>query len=93
MFYSGDTISIPDDRLSATEHAGKQSSVRKKLGIIGHGLKRFVAEMFHSNDNELEQIARDPRMLDDIGLTRADLEPMLRRRSPVVLPERYHGRF
>lgn len=93
MFYSGDTLSIPDDRSSTTEYAGKQSSARAKLVTIGLGLKRFLSGFFRSEDRELEQIARDPRMLDDIGLTRADVEPMLRRRSPVVLPETYHGRF
>jgi hypothetical protein len=93
MFYSGDTISIPDDRLTATENTGKHSPVKAKLASIGRGLKRSVAGIFRNEGDELEQIARDPRMLDDIGLTRADVEPMLRRRSPVVLQERYHGRF
>ncbi len=93
MFYSGDTISIPDDRLSTTENTGKQSSVKAKLVTIGHGLKRLLAELFRNDDRELEHIARDPRMLDDIGLTRADVEPMLRRRGPSMLPEQYHGRF
>lgn len=93
MFYSGDTISIPDDRSSTTEPPGKRSSVKAKRVTIGQGLKRFLAGLFRSDDQELEQIARDPRMLDDIGLTRADVEPMLRRRSALVPPERYHDRF
>lgn len=93
MFYSGDTISIPDDRLTTTENTGEQSSFKAKRAIIGHRMKRFLAELFRNDDQGLEQIARDPRMLDDIGLTRADVEPMLRRRGPIVLPERYNDRF
>lgn len=93
MFYSGDTISIPDDRLSATEDTGKHSAVKAKLATFARGLKRSVAAIFRSDDHELEHIARDPRMLEDIGLTRADVEPMLRRRDPLVLPERYPERF
>lgn len=93
MFYSGDPISISEDRLSATEITDQQASARAKLVAVGHGLKRFLAGLFRSDDHELEHIARDPRMLDDIGLTRADIEPMLRRRAPSVLPERYPGWF
>ncbi len=91
MFHSGDTIFISDDRLSATDVPGQSSPAKAKLAAVGRGLKRFVASFFHNDRHELEQIARDPRMLDDIGLTRADVELMLRRR-PMHL-ERYPGRY
>ncbi len=89
MFHSGDTIFISDDRLSATNAAGQSTPVKTKLAAAGRGLKRFVAELFRNDSYELEQLARDPRMLDDVGLTRADVESVLQRRS--VLPERYPG--
>ncbi len=91
MFHSGDTIFISDDRSSATNVPGQPSPASAKLAAVGRGLKRFVAGLFHNDRYELEQIARDPRMLDDIGLTRADVESMLHR-SPVH-PERYPGWF
>lgn len=93
MFYSGETIFTPDDRLHATDQTGQQSSFKAKRNAIGHGLKRLLSSLFHGSDHELEQIARDPRMLDDIGLTRADVESVLRRREPIVLSERYLDRF
>lgn len=91
MFHNGDTIFISDDRLSTANAPDQPSSTRAKLAAVGHGLKRFVADLFRDDRYELEQIARDPRMLDDIGLTRADIESVLHRRP--VLPERYPGWF
>lgn len=93
MFYSGETIFTPDDRLQATDQTGQQSSFKAQRNAIGHGLKRWLGRVLRGRDHELEHIARDPRMLDDIGLTRADVESVLRRRDPIVLSGRYPDRF
>lgn len=79
MFYSGDTFSIPDDRSSATDAPLQQHPIRNTLARIGRSLTRSLARPFRNDRHELSQIANDPRMLDDIGLTRADVEHLLHR--------------
>ena len=77
MFYSGDTFTIPDDRSSATGETTRQRPVRNTLARLGRGLTRSLTGSFRNDRHELRQIANDPRMLDDIGLTRADVEHLL----------------
>lgn len=91
MFYSGDTFSIPDDRSCATGETTRQPGIRAGLARIGRGLKQALAGSFRNDRNELRQIANDPRMLDDIGLTRADVEHLLHRERH--LPQRYPGLY
>lgn len=87
MLYSGDTFSIPDDRSSATGETTRQPKIRAGLARIGRGLKQALTSPFRNDRHELRQIANDPRMLDDIGLTRADVEHLLHRERD--LPQRY----
>lgn len=79
MFYSGDTFSIPDDRSSTTSKNTRQHTLRTGLARVGRGLKQALVNSFRNDRHELRQIANDPRMLDDIGLTRADVEHLLQR--------------
>ncbi|MFW5969071.1 MAG: hypothetical protein ACOCP9_00375 [Halofilum sp. (in: g-proteobacteria)] len=91
MFYSGDTFSIPDDRSSATDAPLRQRPITNTLARIGRSLTRSLARPFRNDRRELRQIANDPRMLDDIGLTRADVEHLLHRERARV--QHYPGPY
>lgn len=91
MLYSGDPISITDDRLPATDDPARSSPAETRFAALRRVLKRLGAALFRDDQRELRQIADNPRMLDDIGLTRGDVERVLHRQRGQIDPERYSG--